>query len=413
MQPGSFLLDIHRPEERFRIRELLVEGKHYQIALAQDTHLEDKLVCVKAITYDVEHGNDPRYVKGRREALRQELEFLTHPSHMLPEPFDWIEVAHSPIGQAPEPLLVYEYQHGESLHELVRQRHPQGLNPNRALRIFAELVKFAGDLHAQGYIFRDFDPRHLIVGFDDIIHVVGCGNAVKRDESLNVFKMNTNPAYTAPEIRRELSGKAVRPACDFYSLGALLTFMLTGIEPRPMAEAPLDVDAFDRLRAMEPGLQRLIARCLQPLGQKRFATADRLLPYCDMSRLPEVTAEGFELMGLPQPWSGPEGLDNASLRSKLSPGPLLSERPAARPEAMPALVQAEPAPAPAPAQAQQAGPTGAAPQDGALVRQPSGELEPKRKLPKWVLVAGIAAVVAFLVLVMLGVGGALMLGLMN
>ena len=49
-----------------------------------------------------------------------------------------------------------------------------------------------------------------IVGFDDIFHVVGCGNAVKRGEKMNVYKMNTNPCYTAPEIRHDLSGKVVR-----------------------------------------------------------------------------------------------------------------------------------------------------------------------------------------------------------
>lgn len=409
MQPGSFLVDHARQEQRFQIKSLLSAGKNYQIALAQDTHLEGKLVCVKTIEYDVEHIQDPRYVQGRRQALKLELEFLAGPHHMLPEPLDWIEVSESLADAGPEPLLIYEYQHGQTLYEMMREKHPKGMNPNRALRIFAELVKFTGELHAQGYLFRDFDPRHLIVGFDDIIHVVGCGNAVPRDEKLNVYKMNTNPAYTAPEIRREISGAAVRPACDFYSLGALLTFMLTGIEPLGRVEAPLDVDAYEALKRQAPGLQLLIARCMQPLGQKRFNTAAQLLAFCDMERLPGPTTEGFALMALPQPWDGPEGMDNASLRSKLSPGPLISQR---NPEAA----------APAPAQ-EVAQPTPQAEiatqgaQTDALVKAPEQQLErkpdpQKQKGGKLILIA-LLVMIMFAILAAVGALGVMGLGLMN
>jgi serine/threonine protein kinase len=338
MQPGSFLQDHQRAEARFRIKSLLVSGKNYQIALAEDTHLDGKLVCVKAIDYEVEHMADAAYIRGRREALRGELEFLTLPSPLLPEPLDWLELADSPTGAGPEPTLIYEYQHGQTLYELVRERYPKGLAAPRALRMFAELVRFAGDLHAQDYIFRDFDPRHIIVGFDDILHVVGCGNAAKRNERMNVYKMNTNPAYTAPEIRRELSGKMLRPACDFYSLGCLLAFLLTGVETAgERLESPLEIDGYDRLRseATPEGLRLLVTRCLQPLSQKRFQRASDLLAFCDMERLPTPTTDGFGLLNLPAPWSGPEGMDNRALRSRLSAGPLISVNDPAAPPGPP------------------------------------------------------------------------------
>jgi serine/threonine protein kinase len=360
MQPGAFLQDHQRAQARFRIKELLASGKNYQIALAEDTHLEGKLVCVKAIEYEVAHITDTAYVRGRREALRGELEFLTLPIPLLPEPLDWIELVDSPTGQGPEPTLVYEFQHGETLYDLVRTKHPQGLAHARALRLFAELVRFAGEVHEHGYIFRDFDPRHIIVGFDDILHVVGCGNAAKRGDRLNVYKMNTNPAYTAPEIRRELSGKMLRPACDFYSLGCLLAFMLTGVETAgERLESPLEIEGYDKLRsdAMPEGLRLLVTRCLQPLSQKRFQRASDLLAYCAMDRLPTATTEGFGLLNLPAPWSGPEGMDNRALRSRLSPGPLISVREGP------------------------ATPPGPPPTDGAMVpQQPPGEL--KRQEPQ-------------------------------
>ena len=326
MQPGQLLRDAQNGVARFRVERFLTEGKHYQIALGHDTQLDDKLVCLKAIDYATSMLADAAYVEGRRAALREELAFLTLASHLIPEPLDLLQLEGSPAGGL-EPVLVYEYQHGDTLYELVTQRAPQGLEPKRALAIWRELVLFCQEIHAQGYIFRDFDPRHIIVGLDDVVQMVGCGNAVQRDEKLNIYKAQTNPAYTAPEIRRELTGAVVKPACDFYSLGALLSFMLTGIEPTPVAESPLDADAYDQLRErIAPGYRLLIARCLQPLAKKRFGNAAELLPYCSPETLPTATSEGFGLLDLPAPWSGPEGMDNRALRSKISPGPLVSAK---------------------------------------------------------------------------------------
>ena len=326
MQPGSLLEDRRTGERRFRVERLLHEGKHYQIALGQDTHLDGKLVCLKAIEYSTELLKDSRYIAGRRQALEAELAFLTLPSPMLPEPLDFLRLEGSPAG-GEELVLVYEYQHGESLYELVTQRFRQGMPPQQALSIWRDLVVFARDIHRHGYLFRDFDPRHVIVGFDDVAQVVGCGNAVKRGEKMNVYKMHTSPRYTAPEIRRELSGKVVTEACDTYSLGCLLSFMLTGTEPSPTPEAPLEEEAYDALRERLPaGYKLVIARCLQPLAQKRFKSAEALLPFCTPSALPSVSSEGFGLIELPAPWEGPEGMDNRALRSRISPGPLISQK---------------------------------------------------------------------------------------
>lgn len=326
MQPGSLLEDAQTRDARFRVERLLHEGRHYQIALGKDTHMEDKLVCLKVVDYPIEMLEDATYIERRRAALQAELDFLTLASHVLPEPVDFIRLSGSPAGDL-EPVLVYEYQHGDTLFDRIKKRFPVGMPPQQALGIWRELVAFASEIHEQDYIFRDFDPRHVIIGFDDVVQIVGCGNAVKRGEKMNVYKMNTNPCYTAPEIRKEISGKVVREACDTYSLGCLLSFMLTGIETRPMAEAPIDHDAYDRLRSDLPvGYKLLIARCLQPLAQKRFATVAEMLPFCTPLTLPKPSDEGFGLVEIPAPWDGPEGMDNRALRSKISPGPLVSEK---------------------------------------------------------------------------------------
>lgn len=327
MNPGSFLVDATRGEERFRVRELLHVGRSYQIVLAEDTHLEDKIVCVKAILYDNDRISDPDYVKGRRQALREEMEFLTLKSPLLPDPVDWIEIADSPVGLGNEPVLVYEYQHGPTMYELIEERHPHGIAPLRALRIFAALAKFLSDIHEAAYVFRDLDPRHIIVGLDDIIHVTGCGNATKMGERPNPYKADLNFAYVAPEVRNETSGQMLRRAADVYALGALMSFMLTGEEPRASVENPLTKDAFDDLSNTEPpGISLLVAKCLQPLAKNRFTHMRKLLPYVDPENLPTPTTDGFGLVLLPTPFKGAERPDsqNRALQSKLSAGPLIS-----------------------------------------------------------------------------------------
>lgn len=385
MQPGTLLRDAKTGDARFRIDSLLTDGKSYQVAIAHDTHMDDKQVCVKVIDYDVERLEDKQYIKGRRDALGLELEFLTQASHLLPEPLDLISLAGSPAGDD-EPALVYEYQHGKTLLETVQHKHPHGMPPARALSIIAELAEFCSHIHDAGYIFRDFDPRHVIVGFDDVIHVVGCGNAVRQGEKMNVYRMTTSPCYTAPEIRKELSGKVVRPACDVYSLGCLLSFLLTGVEPTPRPESPLDVDAFDALQEKLPvGYRLIVARCLQALSHKRFKSARALLDVCSPEKLPTPTDEDFSMVMLPTPWSGPEGKDNRALRSRLSQGPLISVRntpPGPPPEAA-APTTAPPEALPVPAREQ-------------ALQQSSG-------VGKVALVIGGALVLLFLGLVVVGV----------
>lgn len=325
MKPGSFLVDASRGEERFRIQSLLHDGRSYQIALAVDTLMDDKLVCVKAIAYDSSRMQDKQYVAGRRKALHAEMEFLGLPVHLLPEPLDWIQLDQSETVLSREPVLVYEYLHGDTLYEYVRERYPEGLSPLRALRMFRELARFLSELHSAGYVFRDLDPRHIIISFDDILHIVGCGNATPKGERPNTTKQKLNPSYSAPEIRGEQSGKFLRPTADIYALGALFSFLLTGEEPRDSVENPLSKAAYERLSAIEPpGIALLVARCIQPLAKKRFGRVERMMKFTMPDGLPTPKSDGFGLLQLPAPWSGAEAPDSRSTRSKLSAGPLIS-----------------------------------------------------------------------------------------
>lgn len=329
MADDNYLVDASSGEKRFRVRRMLASGRSYQIVLAEDSAQGGRAVCAKAVSYDAGRLDDKDYVEGRRAALEDERQFLEAvDSDLLPEPIALFRASSAEAGFEDEPVLVYGYIEGQNLHEWLTQEHPEGLEPARALGILRSLVQFLITVHGEGYVYRDLDPRHLIVDDDgELRGVVGFGNATRKGDRPNVAKMAyEEAAYVAPEARAERSGKMLRPAADSYALGALLSFMLTGEEPRKVVENPLSWEAYDRLSNLEPpGLALLVARLIQPLAKKRFGRLERLLPYTTMEGLPTAQTKGFGMMLLPAPFSGVENPENnRALKSNLSSGPLIS-----------------------------------------------------------------------------------------
>jgi serine/threonine protein kinase len=329
MTEDNYLIDAESGQERFRVRRMVASGRSYQVVLAEDTHDDGRLVCARAIFYDTDRLGDEDYVAGRREAIDAEKHFLeTVDSPLLPEPVQLFRASSDEAGFEDEPVLVCEYIEGRTLFEWVTEEHPEGLEPATALGIFRDLVQFLITVHGQDYVFRDLDPRHLIVDDEGgLVGVVGFGNATQKGQRPNISKMDYQEAvYVAPEARAERSGKMLRPAADSYALGVLLSFMLTGEEPREVVENPLTWEAYDRLSNLEPsGLALIVARLIQPLAKKRFGRLERLLPFTTEEGLPTTQTKGFGMLLLPAPFSGVEDPENnRALKSKLSSGPLIS-----------------------------------------------------------------------------------------
>ena len=332
---GAFLKSATSGEERFRISSLIDDGRSYFIAEGADSSLDDMRVILKAIKYSDKPSLDE--VKDRREALQLELEALTSSSPLLPEPLDFIQV-HSdldiPGNDNLEPVLVLEFQSGRTLRQEVA-RGTSGMEPKRALRIVHELALTLEGLHSDGFVFRDLNPDHIIIGLDDIIHLVGTGNIARIQKRPLRHKIGTSDAWSAPEIRNELSGKFLTPASDIYSLGALLAFLLSGIPTTSVIESPLSPSAYNSLSSMPEGYQLLIAKCLQPMAKHRFSKLSKLIPFLDPKNLPHRGIKAFAKVELPAHFdSGPSSFDNRASRSNLSRGPLLSE-----PRKLPAKVE--------------------------------------------------------------------------
>ena len=84
-------------------------------------------------------------------------------------------------------------------------------------------------LHCKGIIYRDLKPENIILDVDGHVKITDFGlskqNLKQRDRT---FSFCGSPEYMSPEMLIEKGhGKEV----DFYSLGALLYEMLTGLPP--------------------------------------------------------------------------------------------------------------------------------------------------------------------------------------
>ncbi len=320
MNIGDMLRDENSGEERFRIADLLVEGRSYFIALGEDTHLDNMRVLLKAARY--EDTPDRQKLTARREAMELELKALTLPSSLLPEPIDWIEVESSFKDAKTEPVLVLEYISGKPLRHEV-ERAQGGLEPTRALAIVHELALALEILHNHNHVFRDLNPDHIILGFDDIIHLIGTGNIAAIGKRPTTSKEGVSRRYSAPEIRAELSGKFLGARSDIYSLGALLAYLLTGIEPTPQIESPLTKEAYTSLKKLPEGYQLLLAKSIQAMGKNRFKSIKAMVPFLHPSTLPTRETPGFSKVELPVPFTRNQPKNRAE-DSKLSAGPLIS-----------------------------------------------------------------------------------------
>ena len=323
LQVGDRLKSEDNGEARFRIESLVTEGRSYFVAEGADTALEDMRVILKAIRYSDEPS--AQEIQERREAMRLELEALTTPSPLLPEPLDLLQVESDlDLGEPLEPVLVLEYQSGRTLREEVG-RTQEGMAPQRAVRLIHELALTLESLHEAGFVFRDLNPDHIIIGLDDIMHVVGTGCIARAKSRPLVSKRGTSEQWSAPEIRGELSGKFLVPAADIYSLGALLVFMLTKVEPTTRVESPLTEKAYARLTSLPEPYQLLVAKCLQPMAKRRFSTISRLSPWLTPASPPHRGVKAFAEVQLPPPFDpGPRAFENRASRSKLSGGQLIS-----------------------------------------------------------------------------------------
>ncbi|QIS14657.1 serine/threonine-protein kinase [Nocardia arthritidis] len=115
--------------------------------------------------------------------------------------------------------------------------HPDGLAPERALRLLEDAAHALDYAHAQGVLHRDVKPANLLVEHDrrggERAVLTDFGIARTLDDTVTLSGIAATFAYVAPE---RFTDAPADHRADVYSLGCTLFQLLTGRQPFPRKE---------------------------------------------------------------------------------------------------------------------------------------------------------------------------------
>ncbi|MFK8112971.1 MAG: serine/threonine-protein kinase [Rubripirellula sp.] len=209
--------------------------------------------------------------------------------------------------------LVTEFVDGITLSQLIQQQGP--LPVGHACELVRQTCSGLRVIHKLGIVHRDLKPSNLMINRDAIVKILDLGLVSLRGAD-NTFTEGSLPAtsltsashlmgtvdYVSPE---QIDDARIADArSDFYSLGCVLHFLLTGQVPFPtslypskiarlIAHQAVSADAVDQIRVDVPSpVVELVSSLLQKNPDDRPSKAseimDQLAPHCssiDLTKL--------------------------------------------------------------------------------------------------------------------------------
>ncbi|WP_345951200.1 protein kinase [Mucilaginibacter sp. PAMB04274] len=184
------------------------------------------------------------------------------------------------IERGDKAYLVLDFAEGESLGHHVRSalqgrewRSLDRANQERMVRWFLEAVLLTEQIHNLGMIHRDITDSNFIVLQDDSLCII--------DFELSYSRLETKPdppfllgtfGYVSPQ---QLEYQEPDTGDDVYSLGALLAFVLTGVQPHVLLSANLQTLRTKLLRLTgSVVLVDAVIKCLKATRQQRCRIDD-------------------------------------------------------------------------------------------------------------------------------------------
>ena len=186
-------------------------------------------------------------------------------------------------GTSIQRFLILEYVEGRNLRQVMRDL---GVVPEALLRdIAVQIARGLRAVHEAGIIHRDLKPENVLLTPDHQVKIMdlGIAQAVASGTRLTGTGAFIGTLhYASPE---QISGVAVGPAADLYSLGVVLYEAATGRQPfmaegfaaslyRHLEYTPPKLGDVDP--TLSPFLEEVVARLIQKEPDQRFPSAAEL-----------------------------------------------------------------------------------------------------------------------------------------
>jgi len=181
-----------------------------------------------------------------------------------------------------------EYVDGENLGSLLRRIGR--LPGDKAIEIARKLCAGLAAAHAKSVLHRDLKPANIMIDGCGQVLIMDFGLAAIADQVEGAEVRNGTPAYMSPE---QLAGREVTERSDIYALGLVLYEIFTGQTAFKTADRSAVPSAASAVKDIDPVIERVIARCLDPDPARRPPSAlalARMLPGGDP--LAEALAAG-------------------------------------------------------------------------------------------------------------------------
>ncbi len=173
-------------------------------------------------------------------------------------------------------FLVMEYVDGEDLASLL---HRIGRLPgDKAIEVARGMCAGLAAAHDKGIIHRDLKPANVMIDGHGRARIADFGLAALAGGG-SAADMSGTPQYMAPE---QLRGEGASLRSDVYALGLVLHELLTGQrvfqaqsvdELRALHAQATALSLSDSARDIDPGLERVVLRCLAHDAKDRPASA--------------------------------------------------------------------------------------------------------------------------------------------
>jgi serine/threonine-protein kinase len=175
------------------------------------------------------------------------------------------------------PFLSMEYVDGEDLASLLRRigRLPS----DKAVEIARRLCAALAAAHERGVLHRDFKPGNIMIDGRGQVLITDFGLAALAVQVTGAEARYGTPAYMAPE---QLTGNQASVRSDIYALGLVLYEMFTGRrafeahsrdELLRLEETGAPAGPSTLVRDLDPAVERVIQRCLEPDPARRPSSA--------------------------------------------------------------------------------------------------------------------------------------------